>query len=193
MAVTRLEGPAAEPVSVNEARAYLRIEGTEDDAGLAGFLKVARELCEAFTGQVLVATRFSEVKPFEATHDSRVPWSAGRCMRLSKAPLRQIMSATLIGRDGARTALGPQDFDIAENARGQTLLRMTFLPPAGASLEVDYWAGMGGDWNGVPEALRQGILRLAAHLYAHRDRPDDTGPPLAVAALWRPFRLGRLA
>jgi len=193
MAVTWLEGPAVEPVSVNEARVYLRIEGTEEDAGLAAFLKVARELCEAFTGLVLIATRYSETKPFDVMDNGGVPWSAGRCVRLAKGPLRQIKTATLIGRDGTRTTLGPHDFDIAEDARGQTLLRMTFLPPAGASLEVDYWAGLGTDWNGVPEALRQGILRLAAHLYCHRDRPDDNGPPLAVAALWRPFRRGRLA
>ncbi len=193
MAVTWLEGPLVEPVSVNEARAYLRIEGTEEDAGLAGFLKVARELCEAFTGQVLVATRYLETKPFDAGRSTGVPWSAGRGVRLSRMPLRQIMSATLVSRDGTRTVLGPQDFDIAEDARGQTLLRMTFLPPSGALLEVNYWAGMGSDWNCVPEALRQGILRLTAHLYAHRDRADDIGPPLAVAALWRPFRVGRLA
>lgn len=193
MMATWLEGPASEPVSVTEARAYLRIECGEEDAGLAGFLKVARELCEAFTGQVLIATRYCERKPFDAVQNSGVPWSAGRCVRLGKMPLRQIMSATLVSRDGTRTALGLPDFDIAETAGGQTLLRMTFLPAAGAALEVDYWAGMGSDWNGVPEALRQGILRLAAHLYAHRDRPDDLGPPLAVAALWRPFRVGRLA
>lgn len=193
MSVKWLEGPLAEPVSLNEARAYLRIEGGEEDAGLASFLKAARELCEAFTGLVLISTRFCETRPFDMAQNCGVPWSAGRTMRLGKMPLRQIMTATLVSRDGTRTALGPHDFEIAEDGRGQALLRMTFLPPAGSSLEVDYWAGLGADWNDVPEALRQGILRLAAHLYAHRDRPDDNGPPLAVAALWRPFRAGRLA
>lgn len=41
-----------------------------------------------------------------------------------------------------------------------------------------------------PPAVVQGIIRLAAHLYAHRD--DDAGPPAAVAALWRPYRQMRL-
>ena len=193
MSIKILEGPAVEPVSLTEARGYLRIDCGEDDAGLVSFLKAARELCEAFTGLVLIATRYVETRPFDAAQASGVPWSTGRTLRLGKMPLRQIMSATLVSRDGTRRELGPHDFDIAEDARGQALLRMTFLPPAGASLEVDYRAGMGADWNDVPEALRQGILRLTAHLYAHRDRADDIGPPLAVAALWRPFRVGRLA
>jgi uncharacterized phiE125 gp8 family phage protein len=54
-------------------------------------------------------------------------------------------------------------------------------------------AGLAEDWNGVPEPLRQGIVRLTAHLYAHRDAAGDAGPPAAVAALWRPWRRMRLA
>ncbi|HEX8445121.1 MAG TPA: head-tail connector protein [Sphingomonas sp.] len=42
----------------------------------------------------------------------------------------------------------------------------------------------------MPAPVRQGIVRLAAYLYAHRD--DDAAPPAAVAALWRPFRQVRL-
>jgi hypothetical protein len=43
-------------------------------------------------------------------------------------------------------------------------------------------------WSEVPEALRQGMVRLAAHLYAHRDREEGAGPPAAVTALWRLWR-----
>jgi len=30
-------------------------------------------------------------------------------------------------------------------------------------------------------------------MFAHRDAPDDAGPPAVVAALWRPWRRMRLA
>ncbi len=45
----------------------------------------------------------------------------------------------------------------------------------------------------VPAPLRQGVVRLAGHLHAHRDETDAAGPPAAVTALWRPFRRMRLA
>lgn len=193
MTVAWLEGPAVEPVGIEEARAFLRLDGEEEDAALAAFLKAAREVCEAFTGLVLIATRFRETRAFDPAETRGVPWSAGRSVRLSRGPLRQVEAVTLIGRDGTRTALGSADYTVEEDARGLACLRMTFLPPAGARLETDYQAGLGAEPAGVPEALRLGILRLAAHLYSHRDSPDDAGPPLAVAALWRPFRIGRLA
>ena len=42
----------------------------------------------------------------------------------------------------------------------------------------------------MPAPVRQGIVRLAAYLFVHRD--DDVAPPAAVAALWRPYRQLRL-
>lgn len=50
------------------------------------------------------------------------------------------------------------------------------------------------EWADLPEAVRHGIVRLAAHQFRQRD--DDRGaglPPAAVAALWRPFRRLRVA
>jgi hypothetical protein len=51
---------------------------------------------------------------------------------------------------------------------------------------------MAADSNGVPEPLRQGIVRLTAHLFNARDGGGGD-PPAAVTALWRPFRRIRLA
>ncbi len=59
-------------------------------------------------------------------------------------------------------------------------------------LRVTYAAGQATDWNGVAEPLRHGIVRLAAHLFANRDTPEERGPPAVVAALWRPYRQLRL-
>ena len=50
------------------------------------------------------------------------------------------------------------------------------------------------DWAEVPQAIRHGAIRLAAHLYRQRDSESGgTTPPAAVAALWRPWRKLRLA
>jgi uncharacterized phiE125 gp8 family phage protein len=57
---------------------------------------------------------------------------------------------------------------------------------------VRFRAGLGADWNDVPEPLRQGLIRLVAHFYTHRDAADAGAPPAAVAALWRPWRRLRL-
>jgi hypothetical protein len=53
-------------------------------------------------------------------------------------------------------------------------------------------AGIADDENSVPEPIRQGVLRLVAHLFMSRDG-EGGQPPAAVTALWRPYRRLRLA
>jgi len=60
-------------------------------------------------------------------------------------------------------------------------------------MAVRFTAGMAATWSGLPESLRQGILRLAAHHYSMRsNEAAESAPPAAVAALWRPWRRLRL-
>ena len=70
---------------------------------------------------------------------------------------------------------------------------MVTAPGSAARLAVRFTAGLAPSWETLPEALRHGILRLAAH--QHRERETSGAgpiPPAAVAALWRPWRRMRL-
>ncbi len=61
---------------------------------------------------------------------------------------------------------------------------MRLLRPIDESrVRVRYRAGLADDPSGLPEAIRAGIIRLAAHLYAHRDGMPGAVPPAAVTAL----------
>lgn len=46
-------------------------------------------------------------------------------------------------------------------------------------------------WEAMPEPVRQGIAMLIRHLF--EDREGARVPPVAVAALWRPYRIARLS
>ena len=49
------------------------------------------------------------------------------------------------------------------------------------------------EWSALPQGLRHGVIRLAAHLYRERDDPSGAAiPPAGVAALWQPWRQMRL-
>jgi len=167
--------PAAEPASIVEAKAYLRVDHVEEDALLGGLLRTARALCEAFTGRMLIAREVRE------TAAGCASWQ-----RLSATPVGAIVGVS--SADG--TALPAGGFETDIDANGDGWVRVS--APGFERVRVTYRAGMAVDWNGVPEPLRQGIVRLVGHLYANRDGADDRGPPAAVAALWRPWRRMRL-
>ena len=165
-----------------DAKAYLRIDGGDEDAVLTTLAGAAIGLCERFTGLALFSGARSDV----------VPACSPEWQRLPASPVSAIASVAMLDPAGVATALPVDGYAIDIAAAGDGWVRLT-APPVASRVEVGYTAGLAADWPSLAEPLRQGVIRLVAHLYAHRDAADDAGPPAAVAALWRPYRRMRLA
>jgi uncharacterized phiE125 gp8 family phage protein len=168
-------GMALPAVTISEAQAYVRVETGEEEALLAGLIRTASALCEAFLGQVVVARGFTVDVPASAC------WQ-----RLDTGPVQSIETV-----EAAGVALPSGSYAVDIDARGDGWVRVLDAGDA-TRVRVSGTAGLAVDENGVPEPIRQGVLRLVAHLFTARD--GDAGePPAAVTALWRPYRRMRLA
>jgi uncharacterized phiE125 gp8 family phage protein len=85
------------------------------------------------------------------------------------------------------------DYAIELDADGGALVRVLRQGAAGR-VAVRFTAGLAAEWAGLPDGLRHGVLRLAAHHYRERESGSARAmPPAAVAALWRPWRRVRVA
>jgi uncharacterized phiE125 gp8 family phage protein len=173
--------PPALTSAVAEAKAYLRVEGSYEDALIARLVQSAAALCEMFTGQWLLVREGSEIVPASAA------WK-----RLRAGPVRAISGIDALPADGPESALAPSAYAIDIDANSEGWVRVL---DAGAArrVRVRFEAGRAADWEGLPEPLRQGVVRLAAHLFTHRDDARGDAPPAAVTALWQPWRRLRLA
>jgi len=168
----------AEPiVTMSEAQAYVRIETGEEEALLAGLIRTASGLCEAFLNQVVIARGFECDLP-----------ASGRWERLPVTPVRSITDVAAVGMDDVAVPLASDAYTVDIDFAGDGWVRTA----AGGRIRVTGMAGMADIENGVPEPIRQGVLRLVAHLFTTRDG-DGGEPPAAVTALWRPYRRMRLA
>lgn len=168
--VTMEAGPLA--VGLAECKAALRLERDDEDAVLAGHIRTAMALCEAFIGLWLIE------REGEQRLARDLAWQ-----RLQASPVQAISG---VYQAGAALA-GGWESDIGSDGTGWVRL---IGQPAGEPqvLVVRFRAGLGADWNSVPEPLRAGVVRLVSHLFSHRDAADAGPPPAAVAALWRPWR-----
>ena len=173
-------GLAQPVVTLSEAQAYVRIETGEEEAVLAGLIRTASAVCESFLNQVVI------VRDFTADLPASGAWS-----QVAVAPVRSIASVELIDAAGAALVLPSSDYAIDVDASGGGWVRLTSATVSGR-MRVSGSAGMAADQNGVPEPIRQGVLRLVAHLFAARDGDGDA-PPAAVTAVWRPYRRMGLA
>lgn len=164
-------GPMA--VSLAECKAQLRLERDDEDGTIAGFIRTAMALCEAFTGQWLMIRE-------------------GRQRLCGDGGWQRITACPVVGFDSvesAGVALASDTYETDIDAAGNGWVRLLADVEAPVAL---FRAGLGDDWNAVPEPLRQGLIRLVVHLFTHRDAADAGPPPAAVTAMWRPWRRMRL-
>jgi uncharacterized phiE125 gp8 family phage protein len=172
------------PEAAGAAKGYLRVERADEDGLIGGLAEAAAELCEGFTGQVLIERGFAETI------------AAGRAWkRLGRAPVTAIAEVEAIAADGGSEPLSAGAYATEVDAHGEGWVRLTG-PGGERRIRIRYRAGIAGDWPALPAALRHGIVRLAAFFYTSRvpEGGRSAGPPpAAVTALWRPYRRIRLS
>ena len=166
--------------AVDAAKTYLRLEPDTEDASIAALIAAALVHAEGYLGQLLIERDVVE----------RLPVSTG-WQRLGATPVRNVTGVTGIPAEGASFTLASESYRLDINRHHDGWLRFT-APGSAGRADVAYRAGLVTGWPDLPEAISVAVLRIAAHLHAHRDAAEDTGPPAAVASLLRPWRRMRL-
>lgn len=183
MTPTVLTPPTAEPVSLAEAKAHLRVTFDEEDALIARLIAAARERVETELGLCLVETRLREQRP-------AWPIDADGAVRLGRGPLIAVDAVewTVVGGMFAPFAfsadLGSRPARVTVAASPWAALRSV------GALRIDYRAGFGPTAASVPETLRQAVLALVADAF---ERRGEGGGALGAAEPWlAPWRRLRL-
>ncbi|NVO15475.1 MAG: phage head-tail connector protein [Rhodoplanes sp.] len=176
--------PAAEPLTLAEAKLYLRVDHDDDDALIGSLVAGARKLVETATRRALLTQTWRLV---------RDAWPAGGRIKVLPAPLCAVAAARVYDADGMPHAIDPSVFtlDIAA-APGVIAFALPAVPAPGlrvAGIALDAVVGYGADAVAVPAPLVQAVRLWLAHFYEHRGVEPETGPPAAVAALVAPYRV----
>lgn len=180
--------PAIEPVSLAEAKAHLRIGHSDDDEAIARLIAAARRHVEAHTGLCLIAQGWSHF---------RDDWPETGIVELPQAPVSSVDEVIVYGDDDTPATIDPAHYhaDLVSR-RCRLLLRGSryWARPGriGNGIEIQVTAGFGAAATDVPAELRQAILELAGHWYAHRGDGDPPPLPLSAARLIDGFREIRL-
>ena len=166
---------ALPPAALHELKAWLRIDTAQEDTLLFAQIRAAVDMAGRFMGQPLLATDCAE----------EIPATTG-WQRLSMGGVLSITAALNAADD---SALPPSawEMDIDRHGAGWVRLASLSVPEGAERIRILYRAGLARNWDTVPEAMRQGVIRYAAHLYATRD-VADASPPAAVTAFWRPWK-----
>lgn len=173
------------PVTLDDAKDHLRIDGTQDDDTLTANLSAACDYIERETRQQLVARDFLMVL------DS---FPAERFTKLPKPPLLSVASVKYTDATGTEQTIDPAAYTVdAVTIPGRIVLAPGQSWPgtngSANCVRIRFTAGY-ANAAAVPPLLVQGIKLLVGHYFENReaatDRRIDT-VPLAVESIVNMF------
>jgi uncharacterized phiE125 gp8 family phage protein len=180
--------PAAEPVSLADAKAHLRVTHDDDDAYIGTLIKSARVSIEGRTGLCLIQQGWSHFLD---------GWPAQAEVRLPLAPLIDVIDIRVWSDADAAAVIDPAHY-YADNASRSPRIVLrggrTWPRPGRMAngIEILLSAGFGATASSVPEPLRQAVLQLVAHWFAMRGDEPQSQWPLGVTHLIHPYKEYRL-
>lgn len=189
MSISIVAAPSVEPVSLAEARAQCRIDGTDEDDLLSIYIAAAREAAEHRTNRRFITqTWLQTLDEFPVTSD----------IKLLVPPVASVTSVTYVDPEGTTQTLASTAYVLDANAQPAGWL----LPADGTewpdtddvinAVQITLVCGYGASGSSVPTALRNWMLMTIGYLYAQREAIDGTGrhkeiPSRFVDGLLDPF------
>lgn len=180
--------PSETPISLAEAKDFIRVDNTDDDTIITRMINTATRKGEKYTNRVFVDTEFS------AFYDS-VESSCQEVytfVQVRRAPLFALTTIE-ISVSGSFTALTGTIFK-ETNGYGRVLFPdglSGFDTDVAYPLKLTFTAGYGAE-AAVPDQIKDALLEHVAFLYENRgdtEPESKKGIPAEVKALYSDFRI----
>lgn len=193
-ALSLITPPEEEPITLDEAKAHLRVDFTDDDGYIAALITVAREITEQRTNRALITQTWDYIL------DDFPQYSE---IKLRKPSLQSVTSVNYTDSAGIEHIMPTTDYVVDKNnIPGRIFLGfakiwpVVILQPA-AAVRIRFVAGYGSA-SDVPMALKQAMLLLIAQWYENREpvvtssRQSIVPVPMTFDYLIGPYKVVRL-
>lgn len=170
MAIKLITPPAAEPVTLAEAKAHCRVDHSADDARISAYIAAARQDCERWTGRAFV-TQTWELVIDEFPEDE---------IQIPLPPLQSVVSVKYDDGNGTEQTIASTEYVVDDVSEPGWV-----VPAIGGwpstfdginAVRVQFVAGYAPDTNSpvdlaanVPPSIKQAILLLTGQYYDNRE------------------------
>ena len=164
MSTIRITQPSVEPITLAEAKLWLKEDYSENDALISALIKSARMLGETITRRSFIESEFElAVDGFTSS------------IKLSYPKILSIVSVQYVDGAGVTQTIAPSDYFLDAHSEPSWL-----VPGAGLSwpetqsgaintVKVRYRAGYGATAASVPENVKTWMLLHIGHNYRNRE------------------------
>lgn len=206
--ITLVTPPAEEPVTLDEAKVHMRIDGNDDDAYITELITAARIIAESYTRRSFINTTwkmFINKWPYSGGYD-RFPEGyyevaitevyQAKPVVLPKGRLQSVTHIKTYDDTDTATTVDVSNYYVgaySSGDSGQVALRNGGSIPAPTratdGIEIQFIAGYGSSASAVPIAIKQAIKMLVSSLYENRGDCQDGKLPTSAKALLDQYRI----
>jgi uncharacterized phiE125 gp8 family phage protein len=161
-----LTPPESHPVSLADAKLHVRCDAAEDDALLSGLITAATRWCEKRLDQQFMEAEWALVLDC-------FPRMCGRVIELPRGPLVSVDAVKYYDAANDLQTLSDTKYDVDTSSRPGRIAPVygeswPITRPRIGAVQIEFTAGH-GDADDVPQTIKQAILLLVGHWYAHRE------------------------
>lgn len=202
--------PASEPITASEVKAFLRIDGSDEDALIASLITVAREKAESYTSRAFITQTWKAYldcwpvgkgKWWDGVRQLPISEIQGekQSLEIPMPPLQSITHIKTYDDADVASTFSASYYYVSvysgERAqKGRVTLRDVATWPVytrnADGIEIQFVAGYGSSASDVPTQIRQAIIQEVAYLYENRNACEQDCMCCNVAkALLNPYRM----
>lgn len=206
--------PSIEPVTLTEAKDFLRVTGSDDDTLITNLIIAARTNAESFTRRAFITQTWKLFMDNWPTTTKNTSWWDGvkqlpilvlagkQDVLIPKAPLSSVTHVKTYDDADSATTFASSNYyvstysgDFAQN--GRVVLRDNASWPTfernADGIEIQFVAGYGATAADVPYQIKQSILQEVSTMYETRGACADECMCCSIAKrMLTPFRLLKL-
>ncbi len=161
--------PELEPVTLEETKSHRRIESSDEDVLIVGFIEAAREWCEGYQNRAFIT------QTWELALDN---FPSENYVEIPNPPLQSVESIKYYDTDETEHTFSADSYHVdiySEPGRvvlkyGETWPSITLRTANGVIIR--FVAGYGDTTASVPGKVKQAIKVLVGHLYENREAAD---------------------
>ncbi len=166
---------SSEPLTLSEAKLFLRIEHTADDALITRAISVARQAAEDYMRLILLAQGYT--------------YQTGEICAVTALPVgpaQSISAITATDSEGQESTVNSDQYRLTLDGYGVIFGSV----PSADSITIEFTAAYAASADAVPAMIKQGILH---HIAAMLEQRQGFVPmPVQSLACYQPYRRVRL-
>ena len=210
MGLELTKAPSVEPITLAEAKSFLRIDTTDEDSLINTLISSARSMCEEFTQRAFIKQTWDLWLDRFPFGKSEKVWEGvlqahrnilneeTRNITIPRPPLLSVIHLQTYDDANVATTFTANDYVVDNVSQpGRIILENGATWPtdlrSGHAINVQFQAGYGGQASKVPAQIRHAILLTTAKLYECRgDQCEEADMPKLAKQALSTFRVHSL-